>query len=622
MPAVLLPNGKQQFFTTPGVPAVGYKLATFAAGTSTPQTTWSDALKVGANTNPIILDARGEAVIFWDGTYKVQLQDATGVVIWTVDNVTSSVTPSSSLIPTVDNSLTLGSPAFSWTNVYVGANHAPVLDTVSGNIGYYARTASEIAVSVTPANFSVPPYWVTRYANNTNPGFTDMTAAIQTAVSVAQASVNTRFVYFPPGTYLTTGINLTGSLQSIKFRGDGATITSITNAPLMGANASDDLEWEGLYFTGNAAGVSNNQFGVELINTSRSRVINCHFENLSCGVYDNNALTGLFTSAVQIPSQVSGNTIKNCFNGILTQDDGISNFGEYLRIENNTINDCQNWGILNHAGNTAIVANSITGNGGGVLIDSAGSINGDHGLIEGNMINHNFRANLYIKTTLRSMIVNGNNLWACLSGNLGAGALASSFGAYIDTSSSIVFTNNVLGRNKTNLGTNAVQFCQFFGNQFLTDPATTVDQWVESTVYGSPNFNFYGANSFTGTFTSGGLVGNPNGDFAVGVTTGAPAFVNAWVNLGGAFATVKYWKDSSNVVHLSGNITAGTIGNPAFTLPPTMRPADGTRVFTCFSNGAIAFLQITTSGTVIPAVGSNVSFSLDGVSFRAGAVAP
>jgi len=30
----------------------------------------------------------------------------------------------------------------------VGPNNAPVLDTVSGNIGYYARTAAEIAVSL------------------------------------------------------------------------------------------------------------------------------------------------------------------------------------------------------------------------------------------------------------------------------------------------------------------------------------------------------------------------------------------------------------------------------------------------------------------------------------------
>src|SRR5437667_2306185 len=102
MPAVLLPNGKQAFVTPTGVPAVGYKVATFAAGTVNPQTTWADALKVGANPNPIILDARGEAAIFWDGAYKVQLQDPTGTPVWTIDNVNTAISPSASQIPTVD----------------------------------------------------------------------------------------------------------------------------------------------------------------------------------------------------------------------------------------------------------------------------------------------------------------------------------------------------------------------------------------------------------------------------------------------------------------------------------------------------------------------------------------
>lgn len=159
MTAVLLPNGKQQFFTTPGVPAVGYKLATFAAGTAVNQTTWADAFQVGANPNPIILDARGEAVIFWNGAYKVQLQDTTGAVIWTVDNVSSAIqAPSASLIPSVDNTFTLGSPAFSWANLYLGPNHAPAFDATTGNIGYFARTAAEITAGVIPVSFAIPSH--------------------------------------------------------------------------------------------------------------------------------------------------------------------------------------------------------------------------------------------------------------------------------------------------------------------------------------------------------------------------------------------------------------------------------------------------------------------------------
>lgn len=88
--AIILPNGKQAFTDGAGAPLVGGKLYTYAAGTNVPQVTWKDANKVANNTNPIILDARGEATIFWDGAYKITLTDALGNLIWpAIDNVTT-----------------------------------------------------------------------------------------------------------------------------------------------------------------------------------------------------------------------------------------------------------------------------------------------------------------------------------------------------------------------------------------------------------------------------------------------------------------------------------------------------------------------------------------------------
>lgn len=207
MTAVLLPNGRQQFFTTPGVPAVGYKLMTWAAGTSTPQTTWADALKIAANPNPIILDGRGEAVIFWDGAYKIQLQDATGAPVWApVDNVQSQPAPSASLIPSVDNSFTLGSPAFSWANLYLGAGDAAAYDVPTGNIGYLARTAAEIAAGVTPTSYAYQPWRgedVRRFGA-VGDGATDNTAFLTIANTVGAA------LYFPPGIYaIASNLTLT-----------------------------------------------------------------------------------------------------------------------------------------------------------------------------------------------------------------------------------------------------------------------------------------------------------------------------------------------------------------------------------------------------------------------------
>ncbi|WP_088147018.1 hypothetical protein [Achromobacter denitrificans] len=72
-----------------GRPLVGGLLYTYINGTTTPQATYQDAAGLAANTNPIILDARGEAVIFLtEGiTYTFELRDAADALIWSQDGV-------------------------------------------------------------------------------------------------------------------------------------------------------------------------------------------------------------------------------------------------------------------------------------------------------------------------------------------------------------------------------------------------------------------------------------------------------------------------------------------------------------------------------------------------------
>lgn len=86
--ADLFPPPKIQFFDLNGNPLVGGKLYTFAAGTSTPLATYTNSSGSTPNTNPIILDARGEANI-WIGSssYLMTLKDANDTQIWSIDNV-------------------------------------------------------------------------------------------------------------------------------------------------------------------------------------------------------------------------------------------------------------------------------------------------------------------------------------------------------------------------------------------------------------------------------------------------------------------------------------------------------------------------------------------------------
>lgn len=91
MTTYLTPNPKMQFFDANGNPLAGGKLYTYSSGTSTPLTSYTDYTGNTANTNPIILDSRGEANL-WLGvnTYRLVLQTSADVLIWTVDGVSGS----------------------------------------------------------------------------------------------------------------------------------------------------------------------------------------------------------------------------------------------------------------------------------------------------------------------------------------------------------------------------------------------------------------------------------------------------------------------------------------------------------------------------------------------------
>lgn len=84
----LMPLPKLQFLSLLGAPLVGGKIYTFAAGTTNPKATYSDAAGTTPQPNPIPLNARGEpsSPIYWSGNYRVELRDALGVLVYTVDD--------------------------------------------------------------------------------------------------------------------------------------------------------------------------------------------------------------------------------------------------------------------------------------------------------------------------------------------------------------------------------------------------------------------------------------------------------------------------------------------------------------------------------------------------------
>lgn len=98
MPIVTLsPVFKQKFFSNAGIPLNGGKLFSYLSGTSTKTSTYSDSAGGSLNSNPIILDYRGEADVYIEPNkgYRFVLAPSADTdpptnPIWTVDGVRSS----------------------------------------------------------------------------------------------------------------------------------------------------------------------------------------------------------------------------------------------------------------------------------------------------------------------------------------------------------------------------------------------------------------------------------------------------------------------------------------------------------------------------------------------------
>jgi len=131
-----------------GVPISGGLLYVYATGTSTPLViTYADAGLTVKNSNPIILDSRGEAKIFGNASYRFILKDPTGTtILLTTDAV--------SLVPIGAMTFCdeVGSPLSSArlatyvrgtstpkTTYYVGTseNTNPVIADTNGNVTVY-----------------------------------------------------------------------------------------------------------------------------------------------------------------------------------------------------------------------------------------------------------------------------------------------------------------------------------------------------------------------------------------------------------------------------------------------------------------------------------------------------
>jgi microcystin-dependent protein len=119
--AAILPPAKTTFLGPDGKPLTAGKVDFYIPGTTTRKTTWQDAAATIANTNPVVLDAAGRAIILGNGSYRQVVKDRNNNVIW--DQVTSSAGAGGTSQSTVGDGLSVGS-IIPWAGMVAPVNYA------------------------------------------------------------------------------------------------------------------------------------------------------------------------------------------------------------------------------------------------------------------------------------------------------------------------------------------------------------------------------------------------------------------------------------------------------------------------------------------------------------------
>jgi len=92
-----------QFFDNNGVPLAGGLIYTYAAGTTTPQATYTTSAGTIAHANPIVLNSAGRVpggeIWLLFANYKFVLQTSAAVLIATYDNINAAT----GVVPTISN---------------------------------------------------------------------------------------------------------------------------------------------------------------------------------------------------------------------------------------------------------------------------------------------------------------------------------------------------------------------------------------------------------------------------------------------------------------------------------------------------------------------------------------
>lgn len=327
-------------------------------------------------------------------------------------------------------------------------------------------------------------------------GITDDTAAIQAAINATPVGGT---CYFPPGTYMISGI-LT-ILPNRKYIGSGwgSVIKQMNGKNLAQmvqfANQSAtylNVFMEELVFDGNKASNTNTVgfylFGLGYSSFNRIKVQNCpgtgiyidgtvsyqastnHFND--CWVYGNNGY-GVYFSSQVLDSHILGG------------DYGY-NWATNINIggPSNSVKSATVWGSINsHSITLSGVSNQIIGNNIEGSAQHGVNVTGSHNFIQGNKIYDNANTSptngnydgIYVNGTgVENVIIEGNTIYAGLYSTNGYYRYAINLGTHSNcevNGNSVRYSQNNGALNKTTTKINGLQDGDVFDGMLLTSTA-------------------------------------------------------------------------------------------------------------------------------------------------------
>ena len=231
-----------QFFTNSGAVLTGGKLYTYAAGTTTPQTTYTTSSGSTAWTNPIILDAAGrvpnggEIWVTAGQSYKFVLTDSNDVLIGTYDNVRGGGDAEFSFYSPATSSLLAPGPL----TVKEALDDITNESSGSSVIGYLPAGSGAVATTV-QAKLRQYVNVLDFGAYNDGTHATENSVAIQSAIDYCQTTRQT--LYFGPGIFAFDAslvLDSTASNEGIALVGD-----AFQSAQAGSALPSCTLRWTG-----------------------------------------------------------------------------------------------------------------------------------------------------------------------------------------------------------------------------------------------------------------------------------------------------------------------------------------------------------------------------------------